>query len=179
MEKQKKKVKRKPQVRKVHGKTKKKRFTLSIGSKKPVKKRTAVKKRVKAKPKEIQKKAKSVKTRRSGKPSGKAQAKRKMRVEFKTRVPDGKEKVIRHEVGRLEDVQLLETNIDKLYSLVRREGQLKVREIAKRFGVDASLVEEWGHILEEHGLAELHYPAFGELIIRVKKEEKKTDEKAG
>ena len=102
---------------------------------------------------------------------------KKMKVEFKTRVPDGKEKTVRHEVERLEDVQVLETNIDRLYVLVRREGQLKVRDVAKRFGVDASLVEEWGRILEEHGLAELHYPAFGELTVRSKEweEERKTE----
>jgi len=98
---------------------------------------------------------------------GPVRGKGKMEVEFVTHVPDGEKKRIRHRVDNLSEILTLETNIDKLYAELLK-GEVKVKDVAKEFGVDPSLVEEWGRILEDHGLAELHYPAFGELVIRVK-----------
>ena len=100
---------------------------------------------------------------------GPVRGKGKMEVEFVTHIPDGEKKRIRHRVDSYSDILKLETNIDRLYSNLVKKGELKVHDIAKEFGVEPSLVEEWGHILEDHGLAELHYPAFGELVIRAKK----------
>lgn len=97
---------------------------------------------------------------------GRVHGKGKMEVEFVTRVPDGKPKRIRHKMNEYSDVLRLETNIDKLYKLVCKDGEVKVREAAGRFGVDIDLVEEWGRVLENHDLARMHYPAFGELVIR-------------
>ncbi len=104
---------------------------------------------------------------------------RKMEVEFVARLPTGEKGRIRSKLESLDEVLVLETNIDRLYSHVCRQGEARVRDVAKRFGVEVALVEEWGRILEDHGLAQLHYPPFGELVIRAKgwAEEKRAKKK--
>ena len=99
---------------------------------------------------------------------GKVHGKGKMEVEFVTRIPDGELKHIRHKVNDYSDILTLETSIDKLYEMVQKEGEIKIRDAAKRFGVEAELIEEWGRVLENHELVEMHYPAFGELVLRSK-----------
>lgn len=99
---------------------------------------------------------------------GKVHGKGKKEVEFITRVPDGHPKRIRHMVNDYSEILTLETSIDRLYHLVQKEGQIKVRDAAKKFNVGGDLVEEWGRVLESHDLVEMHYPAFGELVIRSK-----------
>ena len=54
-----------------------------------------------------------------------------------------------------------ETDLDVLKRLVDEKGKIKVIEVSRYFGISKELAEEWGKILEEHGLAKLHYPAIG------------------
>lgn len=62
----------------------------------------------------------------------------------------------------------LETEIDELYQLVRKEEKIPVAEAAEKFNVPQEKIEEWGKILEEHHLLDLHYPAFGHPTLRMK-----------
>ena len=61
-----------------------------------------------------------------------------------------------------------ETDLDRLFLLLRQFKKLKINEIAFVFNIDAKKVEEWCKILEEHGLAELNYPAFGQTQLKWK-----------
>lgn len=67
----------------------------------------------------------------------------------------------------------LETNIDKLYALIKERKSIVIDDAAKKFGVTEQLMEEWCRMLEEHGMIELHYPAFGKPEIRIRKSERK------
>ncbi|MFH1054741.1 MAG: DUF2226 domain-containing protein [Candidatus Altiarchaeota archaeon] len=60
----------------------------------------------------------------------------------------------------------VETNIDKLYSLVESQGKLRINDaLAAKLKVSKTQIEEWAMILEEHGLLELKYPTMGEPEI--------------
>lgn len=63
----------------------------------------------------------------------------------------------------------LETDIDKLYELVRERGTAKVSEISKKLNINGDQIEEWGRILEDHKLIKLHYPPVGEPVLILKK----------
>lgn len=65
--------------------------------------------------------------------------------------------------------ELLETDVDKLYELVRDKGILKVNDASKKLGIEIENVERWGRILEEHKLIKLHYPPIGEPVLILKK----------
>lgn len=60
------------------------------------------------------------------------------------------------------------TDLDKLYTLLNERKKLTVSEIAKSFDVSKKEAEEWGKILQEQNLIELHYPTVGEPELRWK-----------
>lgn len=66
-----------------------------------------------------------------------------------------------------------ETNIDRLYKLIIKSGCVKVSDAAKMFNISKEQAEEWGRVLEGHGMIELDYPAIGELQL-CKKNSKNT-----
>ena len=53
-----------------------------------------------------------------------------------------------------------------LKRLVDEKGKIKLTDVSRYFGISKELAEEWGRILEEHGLVKLHYPAIGELELQ-------------
>jgi hypothetical protein len=61
----------------------------------------------------------------------------------------------------------IETGIDKLHRLVREKGKIRLSEAASSLGVSEEIILEWGEILEEHKLIELHYPIAGKPILGV------------
>ncbi len=63
----------------------------------------------------------------------------------------------------------LETDVDKLYELVRDKGIVKLNEASKVFKIDSDIIEEWGRILEEHKLVRLRYPPVGEPVLILKR----------
>lgn len=65
--------------------------------------------------------------------------------------------------------ELVETDIDKLYEMVRESGTLRVGVAAKRLGIDMEQIEEWGRVLEQHKLIKLHYPPVGDPVLILKK----------
>jgi len=62
-----------------------------------------------------------------------------------------------------------ETDVDKFYDLINEVESLTLTEAADVFGVSKEQAEEWGKILESHGMIELEYPAMGELRLCKKK----------
>ena len=63
----------------------------------------------------------------------------------------------------------VETDVDRLYELIRERGLLKVGAASKELGIEIDQIEEWGRILEEHKLVKLHYPPVGEPVLILKK----------
>ncbi len=64
----------------------------------------------------------------------------------------------------------LETSIDRLLAIVKTEGKVGMKDLAKKFKVDVEKIEEWGRILEDYKLVTLHYPPIGEPKISIYKE---------
>ena len=62
-----------------------------------------------------------------------------------------------------------ETEFDKLYLLISEKQKLTITEVAHGFNISRKEAEEWGKILKEQGLIELHYPAVGDLELLWKK----------
>ncbi|MBS3144978.1 hypothetical protein J4208_05335 [Candidatus Woesearchaeota archaeon] len=62
-----------------------------------------------------------------------------------------------------------ETDFDKLYRLISEKQKLTITEVAQGFNVSRKEAEEWGKILKEQGLIELHYPTVGDLELLWKK----------
>ena len=77
-------------------------------------------------------------------------------------------------------IKYLSTDIDRLYSHVAQNKSVKLSAAAKKFRVKKELVEEWGSILEDHHMIEMHYPVAGEPTLRIpapkKEKPKKTKE---
>ncbi len=67
------------------------------------------------------------------------------------------------------DISGLQTDIDKLYAIVKEKGKLRVSEVASAFGISKMEAEEWGKILKEQDLIILHYPTVGEPELIWKK----------
>ena len=62
-----------------------------------------------------------------------------------------------------------ETDLDKLYAILKDRKTIKVNEVASAFGISKQEAEEWGKIMKEQDLAEIYYPAVGDMEIRWKK----------
>lgn len=80
-------------------------------------------------------------------------------------------------IGRKYEIEKkgFETNLDAVVRLIEKYNRLSFSDVARTFGIGKDLVEEWGKILEEHGLIEVYYPPIGEPELRkrgVKIEEK-------
>lgn len=80
-------------------------------------------------------------------------------------------------------IRYLSTGIDNLHNFVLDKKVVPLRDAAKHFGVDRKTAEDWGRILEDHHMIEMHYPVAGEPTLRVvgygkrKKEKKPSKEK--
>lgn len=64
-----------------------------------------------------------------------------------------------------------DTDIDVLYEMLKKNKRISLSKLAELFKVDKKVVEEWGKILEENGYAEVDYPRFGEIELRIKEDE--------
>jgi hypothetical protein len=69
-------------------------------------------------------------------------------------------------------VDMIETDIDKLMSMIEKEKSVSVLDVSKELKVSVEQIENWAKILEEHGLIEIIYPLIGFPRLR-KKEWKK------
>jgi len=64
---------------------------------------------------------------------------------------------------------IMETDVDKIFNVIREKGKITFDEIAKMFKVNLNTIEEWAKILEDHGLVEVVYPPVGSPELREKK----------
>jgi len=64
---------------------------------------------------------------------------------------------------------IMETDVDKIFNVIKEKGKITFDEIAKMFKVDLNTIEEWAKILEDHGLVEVVYPPVGSPELREKK----------
>ena len=62
-----------------------------------------------------------------------------------------------------------ETEIDRLYELLKQKKRIKISTISKAFKVDKNTILEWSKILESGNLAEIEYPHFGSPSVKLKK----------
>ncbi len=63
----------------------------------------------------------------------------------------------------------IETSLDTLYNLVSKKGTVRITDAAKTMHVNVVQIEEWARVLEVHNLVEIHYPAVGKPVLKVKK----------
>ncbi|MEM5800078.1 MAG: CBS domain-containing protein [Candidatus Aenigmatarchaeota archaeon] len=64
---------------------------------------------------------------------------------------------------------MMETDIDRILAVIKEKKRVKFSELEKMFNVSKEVIEEWAKILEDHGLAEIFYPAIGEPELRLRK----------
>lgn len=67
----------------------------------------------------------------------------------------------------------VQTDIDKLHSLVLKYNQVAISDAAKILKTDGKRIEELAGILNKYGIAELYYPSVGHAIVRQISPEKK------
>lgn len=64
---------------------------------------------------------------------------------------------------------VLETDVDRLLKIIEKNESVSVDDLAKILKVSEAKIEEWGRLLEEHGLVRMEYPAFGKPILKTVK----------
>jgi hypothetical protein len=65
------------------------------------------------------------------------------------------------------NIKYLSTNIDAMQNYVLEKKVVKLADAARKFGVPKKNIEEWGRILEDHNMIEMHYPVTGEPTFRI------------
>lgn len=60
----------------------------------------------------------------------------------------------------------IDTDIDQVLKLVEKKGSIDIDEVKRILTLPEDKIEEWGKILERHGLLELFYPAVGRPKLR-------------
>ena len=66
---------------------------------------------------------------------------------------------------------IIQTEADKLISLVDTKGKITAKEAAKVLGLKERQIEEWADFLEKHGIINLKLNFFNlKLISKTKKE---------
>lgn len=61
---------------------------------------------------------------------------------------------------------ILETDVDKLLKIIEKKESVAVDELAGTLKVNEEKIEEWGRLLEEHGLIRMEYPTFGKPVFK-------------
>jgi len=62
----------------------------------------------------------------------------------------------------------VDTGVDQVLETVDNRGLISVDEISKKTGIPPSKVEEWGMMLEKHGLIDVVYPPVGRPVFKKK-----------
>jgi hypothetical protein len=89
-----------------------------------------------------------------------------------------KKKVIKQDTSKsgikYDDADLIkskiETNVDKLYYALVKNKSMSLSSAASKLSAQKEEVETWAGVLDEQGLIELHYPAVGDPILRIKED---------
>ncbi len=91
----------------------------------------------------------------------------KQKKEEKTHLVRVIPKALKIEMGKYD------TDLDVLHKIIEKSGRIKLSAISRYFGVNQKKAEEWATILQEHKLAEIHYPPVGEPELKKIREPKK------
>lgn len=68
------------------------------------------------------------------------------------------------------------TDLDILYEMLEKEKEIGMENVENTFHVKPDIALEWFKVLENGELAEINYPRFGKPVLRLIKEEGKTEE---
>jgi hypothetical protein len=71
----------------------------------------------------------------------------------------------------VDNKNVLETEIDQLYDIVKERKKVKMDNVAKQLGVPKEQVQEWADIMEDHQMVKTDYPVVGEPVIMLKEHE--------
>ncbi|RLE09829.1 hypothetical protein DRJ04_09600 [Candidatus Aerophobetes bacterium] len=63
---------------------------------------------------------------------------------------------------------VLETEIDEFLKFIQERKSITLMQAMKKFNVKRETIEEWGKILEENGIIEVHYPVVGQPVFKIK-----------
>lgn len=74
---------------------------------------------------------------------------------------------VMHKSREFEKSQI-STDVDEVLETVDKRGVVSIAEISKKLGVPEGKVEEWGKVLEKHGLIEIFYPPVGKPFFKRK-----------
>lgn len=66
-----------------------------------------------------------------------------------------------------------DTDVDKIYAVVKREGRVSASKVAKELGIDQKTVEALAEVLHRNGLLDVNYSLFGGPTLRVVNHEEK------
>ena len=61
----------------------------------------------------------------------------------------------------------IETKMDELLKYIYDRRSVSLGKASRKFDVERTVMEEWGEILEESGLIEMHYPVIGQPMLRI------------
>jgi predicted ArsR family transcriptional regulator len=70
--------------------------------------------------------------------------------------------------NRVAGVDSIVTNYDRILDLVRLNQNMKLDDLTRAMQMDEERVAEELQTLEDNGLIEIRYPAFGEPIVHYK-----------
>ncbi|MBI2135626.1 hypothetical protein HYU06_00985 [Candidatus Woesearchaeota archaeon] len=61
---------------------------------------------------------------------------------------------------------LHETFLDDMYAQVQDAGRINISQLASRYGLSISMLEEFAKVLDKEKLVELYYPIIGTPVVR-------------
>jgi hypothetical protein len=105
--------------------------------------------------------------RKARKPGAEARARDKEKAGIRVSEIPGQVSLERSPFKLRGKIRYLSTDIDSLYTHVLENKSVRLPSAARRFRVSRETIEEWGKILEDHHMIELHYPVAGEPTLRV------------
>jgi len=85
------------------------------------------------------------------------------------------ENISEKDIPKMNELGNLETELDRLYELLKVKERLSIDSISKVFGIEKEKALEWAQILEEHDLVKIEYPAFSDPEIEIKDKIKKNE----
>jgi hypothetical protein len=66
----------------------------------------------------------------------------------------------------------IETYLDEIYFQVKKDKKVCLKDISIKYKVDFAQAEEWAKLLDEKGLAKLHYPTIGDACLQIDEQAK-------
>lgn len=94
-------------------------------------------------------------------------AKEKKKVEVRVSEIPGQVSLERSPFKLRGKISYLSTDIDGLYNYILEKKRVRLTAAARKFNASKETVEDWGKILEDHHMIEMHYPVAGEPVLGI------------